>query len=54
MKYNELIIEEDGKFEGQGIRKGSNLTSKYDEVENKINNIILSPAQQIKHESNNS
>lgn len=51
MKYNELMIEEDGKFEGQGIRKGSNLTSKYDEVENKINNIILSPAQQIQHGS---
>ena len=53
MKYNELIIEEDGKFEGQGIRKGSNLTSKYDEVENKINNIILSPAQQLEHERKN-
>ena len=54
MKYNELIIEEDGKFEGKGIRKGSNLTSKYDEVENKINNIILNPAQQIEHDPKNS
>ena len=50
MKYSELVIEENGKFEGQGIRKGSNLESRYDEVENKINNIILSPAQQIKHD----
>ncbi len=52
MKYNELIIEENGKFEGQGIRKGSKLESRYDEVENKINNIILSPAHQIKHDKN--
>jgi hypothetical protein len=52
MKYNELIIEENGKFEGQGIRKGSKLESRYDEVENKINNIILTPAHQIKHDQN--
>lgn len=50
MKYNELIIEENGKFEGQGIRKGSTLESRYDEVENKINNIILKPSAQIKHD----
>ncbi len=50
MKYNELTIEEDGKFEGQGIRKGSKLKSRYDEIENKISNIIVSPSQQIKHE----
>ena len=54
MQYNELIIEENGKFEGQGVRKGSNLTSKYDEVENKINNIILNQTQQIEHEPNKS
>merc|ERR1711879_899357 len=50
MQYNELIIEESGKFEGQGIRKGSNLKSKYDEVENKISNIILNNPQQLEHE----
>jgi cytoskeletal protein CcmA (bactofilin family) len=51
MKYNELSIEEDGKFEGQGIRKGSKLKSRYDEIESKLNNIIVTPSTQIEHES---
>jgi cytoskeletal protein CcmA (bactofilin family) len=42
--YNELIIETNGKFEGRGTRKNSDLKSKYHEVEQKINNIIISPA----------
>ncbi|MAD42031.1 MAG: hypothetical protein CL623_06525 [Arcobacter sp.] len=44
MQYNELIIEPNGKFEGRGIRKDSNLKSRYNEVEQKINNIIVSPS----------
>ena len=44
MKYNELIIEPNGKFEGRGIRKDSDLKSRYNEVEQKINNIIVSPS----------
>ncbi len=54
MQYNELTIEEDGKFEGQGIRKGSKLKSRYDEIETKINNIIISPSPQIEHEQKKS
>jgi cytoskeletal protein CcmA (bactofilin family) len=53
IKYNELIIEEDGNFEGQGIKKGSKLKSRYDEIENKISNIIISPSHQIEHEPKN-
>jgi len=49
MRYNELIIEEDGKFEGQGIRKDSKLKSRYDEIEQKINNIIVT-SPQIEHD----
>ncbi|MGB1226794.1 MAG: bactofilin family protein [Poseidonibacter sp.] len=44
MQYNELIIETNGKFEGRGIRKNSDLKSRYNEVEKKINNIIVSPS----------
>ncbi|APW64864.1 MULTISPECIES: bactofilin family protein [Arcobacteraceae] len=44
MQYNELIIESNGKFEGRGIRKNSDLKSRYNEVEQKINNIIVSPS----------
>lgn len=44
MKYNELIIEPNGKFEGRGIRKDSDLKSRYNEVEQKINNIIVTPS----------
>ena len=44
MQYNELIIEPNGKFEGRGIRKDSDLKSRYNEVEQKINNIIVSPS----------
>lgn len=43
IKYNNLIIETDGKFEGNGIRKGSTLTSNYNTIENKITNIINNP-----------
>ncbi|AXX91468.1 cell shape determination protein CcmA [Malaciobacter molluscorum LMG 25693] len=51
IRYNELVIEEDGKFEGQGIRKSSNLKSRYSEIEQKINNIIVSPAP-LRHGNN--
>ena len=44
MQYNELIIETNGKFEGRGIRKYSDLKSRYNEVEQKINNIIITPS----------
>jgi len=43
IKYNDLIVEPDGKFEGNGIRKGSTLTSNYHSIENKITNIINNP-----------
>lgn len=43
IKYNDLIIEPEGKFEGNGIRKGSTLTSNYNSIENKISNIIKNP-----------
>jgi cytoskeletal protein CcmA (bactofilin family) len=43
IQYNELTIETGGKFEGNGIRKGSKLTSKYKSIENKITNIINKP-----------
>lgn len=49
MKYNELIIETNGKFEGKGIRKNSELKSRYNEIEQKINNIVISPSA-IAHE----
>ncbi len=49
MKYNELVIETNGKFEGHGIRKDSELKSRYNEVENKISNIVVSPSV-ITHE----
>jgi len=32
-----------GKFEGRGIRKKSDLKSRYSEIEQKINNIIVTP-----------
>jgi cytoskeletal protein CcmA (bactofilin family) len=44
MKYNELVIETNGKFEGHGIQKDSELKSRYNEIESKINNIIVSPS----------
>ena len=44
MQYNELIIETNGKFEVRGIRKNSDLKSRYNEVEQKINNIIITPS----------
>lgn len=50
MRYNELIIETNGKFEGRGIRKNSELESRYNEVENKINNIVVSPSNAIGHD----
>ena len=49
IKYNDLEIEPNGRFEGHGIRKNSDLISRYSEVENKLNNLIISkPA--ITHE----
>ena len=41
--YHDLIIEEDGKCEGRGIRKGSEVKSRYSEIENKIGNIVMNP-----------
>lgn len=40
ISYTELVIEEDGKFEGHGVRKGSELQSRYGEIETKISNIV--------------
>ena len=51
--YMDLIIEEDGKFEGRGVRKDSELTSRYDEIENKIGNIVMNQSQ-IVHEEETS
>lgn len=42
IRYNELEIEINGRFEGHGIRKDSELKSRYNEVENKLNNILVS------------
>lgn len=44
IKYNELEIEKNGQFEGSGIKKNSNLKSRYNEIENKLNKILLSPS----------
>lgn len=49
MRYNELIIDPKGKFEGRGIRKNSDLQSRYNEIEQKINNIVIGPSA-IAHE----
>lgn len=51
MEYNELIIENNGIFEGKGTKKDSKLKSRYHEVENKINNIVLTPSI-ISHDKN--
>lgn len=47
--YSDLIIEEDAKFEGRVIRKNSELKSRYNEIENKIGNIV-SNNQEVTHE----
>lgn len=44
MRYNELVIDPKGKFEGRGIRKNSELKSRYNEIEQKINNIVVGPS----------
>lgn len=38
--YSDIIIEEDAKFEGKVSRKNSELKSRYNEIENKIGNIV--------------
>lgn len=43
MRYNHLVIDPNGSFEGLGYKKNSNLKSKYNEVNQKINNIAISP-----------
>ncbi len=48
ISYHDLVIEEDAKFEGKGVRKDSDMRSRYDEIENKIGNIVMN--QQIVHE----
>lgn len=50
MMYNHLIIDPDGKFEGRGVRKNSDLKSRYNELENKINSIVVTPSVAIGHE----
>lgn len=50
MMYNELIIEPNGKFEGRGVRKNSDLKSRYNEIENKINSIVVTPTAAIGHD----
>ncbi|MGM0519449.1 MAG: bactofilin family protein [Campylobacterota bacterium] len=49
MRYNELIIDPKGKFEGTGVRKDSEIRSRYNEIEQKINNIVVGPSV-IAHE----
>jgi cytoskeletal protein CcmA (bactofilin family) len=44
VRYNELEIEKNGQFEGKGIKKNSQLKSRYTEVENKLNKILLAPS----------
>ena len=44
IRYNELEIEKNGQFEGNGIKKNSQLKSRYNEVENKLNKILLAPS----------
>lgn len=46
--YFDLIIEEDAKFEGMGVRKDSDMKSRYSDIETKIGNIVMN--QQIVHE----
>ena len=41
--YHDLVIEENGKFEGRGVRKDSEVKSRYNEIENKIGNIVMNP-----------
>lgn len=48
--YHDLVIEEYGKFEGRGVRKNSEVKSRYNEIENKIGNIVMNPT--ILSESN--
>lgn len=48
--YHDLVIEEYGKFEGRGVRKDSEVKSRYNEIENKIGNIVMNPT--ILNESN--
>jgi cytoskeletal protein CcmA (bactofilin family) len=38
--YNDLIIEEDAKFEGRVSRKNSELKSRYNEIENRIGGFV--------------
>lgn len=44
IRYNELEIEKNGQFEGTGIKKNSDLKSRYNDVENKLNKILLAPS----------
>ena len=50
--YSDLIIEEDAKFEGRVIRKNSELKSRYNEVENRIGNIVSNKSESPKEELN--
>lgn len=49
IRYNELEIERNGQFEGHGIKKNSELKSRYNEIENKLNSILSSP-NVLKHD----
>ena len=48
--YNDIVIEEDAKFEGKMMRKESELKSRYNEVENKIGNIVTTDYEIDKNE----
>ncbi|MEA1915703.1 MAG: polymer-forming cytoskeletal protein [Campylobacterota bacterium] len=43
IRYNRLVIDPEGSFEGMGYKKNSSLKSTYSEVNQKINNIVMSP-----------
>ena len=48
--YNDLIIEEDAKFEGRVIRKNSELKSRYNEIENRIGGFVSTKEEDLSYE----
>jgi cytoskeletal protein CcmA (bactofilin family) len=47
--YNDLIIEEDAKFEGKVNRKNSELKSRYNEIENRIGGFVSTKEEDISY-----
>jgi cytoskeletal protein CcmA (bactofilin family) len=47
--YNDLIIEEDAKFEGRVSRKNSELKSRYNEIENRIGGFVSTKQEDNPH-----